>query len=283
MMRTTRNHKRNVDKDKIQASRSRDTHGSRLALERNDRGKKVQASRLSSPPVGLSIWIDTANLVPPGFEFDEAVELCDKLNEDFQRTIYEGDEELFYATEVDKLAHNLDNVYVPFIEKLPDELRNAVTRGEAVRECIFEAFDRASLIWKVHGLMRAIARYAKSWNEGEETDLDQSSRRFLTPDIDIELVIDEKGRIQQKENLLFDVIIGVEATRIRECEVCHRIFWAGRLNQFCCSRACAHVLRNRRYRERYRQGFYQGAKLTPKEQQTGERTLAEKRAKKETC
>lgn len=57
-----------------------------------------------------------------------------------------------------------------------------------------------------------------------------------------------------------------ELTRIRECAVCYSIFWAGRLDQWRCSSKCNHVLHSRRTREKYSQGYYQGARLTRKEQ-----------------
>lgn|GEM_PF-6221231 len=43
----------------------------------------------------------------------------------------------------------------------------------------------------------------------------------------------------------------IEAERIRECEVCERLFWAGRLDQSACRPQCSNVLRARRWREKY--------------------------------
>lgn len=42
----------------------------------------------------------------------------------------------------------------------------------------------------------------------------------------------------------------VETDRIRECEVCNQIFWAGRRDMRGCSTKCAKVLRTRRWREK---------------------------------
>jgi hypothetical protein len=80
-----------------------------------------------------------------------------------------------------------------------------------------------------------------------------------------EVEIDSQGIIQITNDEFAAAVDEVEATRIRECEICKRTFWAGRITQHACSTACAHALRNRRYRARYREGFYQGARLTDKE------------------
>jgi hypothetical protein len=51
--------------------------------------------------------------------------------------------------------------------------------------------------------------------------------------------------------LLFQVLESVEAERIRECPVCGRLFWAGRLDQSACH-LHGNVLRARRLREKRR-------------------------------
>ena len=67
-----------------------------------------------------------------------------------------------------------------------------------------------------------------------------------------EILIDDRGELYIAKDRFASAIDGVEAKRIRECAVCYRIFWAGRIDQPSCSTACAHALRNRRYRARYK-------------------------------
>jgi hypothetical protein len=43
-----------------------------------------------------------------------------------------------------------------------------------------------------------------------------------------------------------------DAARIRQCEICQRIFWAGRSDQQCCSPECSRARRNRTYQRRLR-------------------------------
>ena len=56
-----------------------------------------------------------------------------------------------------------------------------------------------------------------------------------------------------------------DVARIRECQVCNQLFWAGRLDQTCCGPRCNHIRHSRQTREKYRQGHYQGVRLTEKE------------------
>ncbi len=64
------------------------------------------------------------------------------------------------------------------------------------------------------------------------------------------LTIDEEGIVRTKNQPLVDAISedDVEAARIRECKVCKRIFWAGRITKQCCSPACSNTFRVRRHR-----------------------------------
>src|SRR6266508_4463071 len=57
-----------------------------------------------------------------------------------------------------------------------------------------------------------------------------------------------------------------EVARVRECPECGQIFWAGRIDKPCCGPRCNHNRQSRRTREKYGQGYYQGARLTEKEQ-----------------
>jgi hypothetical protein len=62
---------------------------------------------------------------------------------------------------------------------------------------------------------------------------------------------DAEGILRIQLDPLLPALEGVEAMRIRECGVCGKIFWAGRIDKWCCTTECAHVLRQRRYRENY--------------------------------
>lgn len=66
----------------------------------------------------------------------------------------------------------------------------------------------------------------------------------------------------------------IEAERIRECPVCEKLFWAGRLNQSACGPRCSNVQRARNWRKSYLTKY--------KDQRTLKSNVSEKRAKKAT-
>lgn len=65
--------------------------------------------------------------------------------------------------------------------------------------------------------------------------------------------VDDEGIIRVVRDQFAAAVEDVEANRIKECAICRRIFWAGRITQQACSVACAHALRNRRYRAKYKE------------------------------
>jgi hypothetical protein len=56
------------------------------------------------------------------------------------------------------------------------------------------------------------------------------------------------GRVKFQPSVLISLLEGVEVERVRECPICLKYFWAGRINMRCCSTAHAGVLRMREYR-----------------------------------
>jgi hypothetical protein len=71
----------------------------------------------------------------------------------------------------------------------------------------------------------------------------------------VNLYVDENGYIAFTSPILPVFLKEVEANRIRECQICNQFFWAGRKDMQCCSKKCAHVLRNRNYRKNYPQKY----------------------------
>jgi hypothetical protein len=50
---------------------------------------------------------------------------------------------------------------------------------------------------------------------------------------------------------------GIEIDYLRDCAMCGNIFYAGRKNQQCCTPKCAKAQRQKRWRQRYKAGYYQ--------------------------
>lgn len=61
----------------------------------------------------------------------------------------------------------------------------------------------------------------------------------------------QRGELQFNLGPLVAALEGIEPFRIRTCPICSLIYWAARRDKPCCSKKCAHILRTRRWRERY--------------------------------
>ena len=66
---------------------------------------------------------------------------------------------------------------------------------------------------------------------------------------------DAEGNLRIQHDPLLQALEGVEVRRIRECPICGELYWAGRIDKPTCKVKCAHVLRERRYRENYRKNY----------------------------
>jgi hypothetical protein len=62
------------------------------------------------------------------------------------------------------------------------------------------------------------------------------------------ITVDENGRIQLVFGTLARMLDGAEVERIRQCKMCHEIFWAGRLDQETCTRRCTNLFHQHKRR-----------------------------------
>jgi hypothetical protein len=61
----------------------------------------------------------------------------------------------------------------------------------------------------------------------------------------------EDGKVHLEPPTLFSILVGIEASRIRRCEICDNYFWAGRKDKLVCSLQCGATKRKRQERKRY--------------------------------
>ncbi len=76
--------------------------------------------------------------------------------------------------------------------------------------------------------------------------------------------ITEEGKIDFTD-FFSSSLQGIEAERIRLCEICRRIFWAKRLDKWCCSIKCGQVRRKRIKRKADKQKQQQREKWLSKD------------------
>jgi hypothetical protein len=87
-------------------------------------------------------------------------------------------------------------------------------------------------------------------------------------------LLDKKGVLHAELDSFSKAINDVDATRIRECLVCERIFWAGKRNQKSCSNRCANNYRQRKWQEKW-QEKYKPQRYKKAEQQAKKSELQE--------
>jgi hypothetical protein len=206
-----------------------------MSIQHIPNQKKRQALRKRPAPEALRFWLDLIQDVPP------EQDLPDWSNADWSDTKTSGsgdpEAELFRVWEaVISLLPPLAQRYVRF------------DRDSLVPQHLVESHERYELLRGALGALRAIAR-----SKGA------SSIELTQPAGLIGLRVNEKGEVDFTPSLVCEALQGLPASRIRECQnsACRRIFWAGRLDQPCCSRECANARRVRKWRDKYQDVYKQ--------------------------
>jgi hypothetical protein len=186
-----------------------------------------QASRLKPAPSPLKELINLVNSVP--------LERKLLTERDIDRMLKEQ--------VADPVRENWEAAYHRVIQNLPDQVREFI--GPVDEKPLEEIAERYSSYITARKVLVAIARN------------NAKPRQFSMPpeakgiEITVSLTTDAKGRILFSTKELLAALTKVEMSRIRQCPICKRIFWAGRIDQKCCNSQCAHAQRSRRWREQY--------------------------------
>ena len=70
-----------------------------------------------------------------------------------------------------------------------------------------------------------------------------------TPVLQGATAVIDGGIIRIRLAPFLELLKGIEASRIRQCPICTKLFWAGRRDKSACTEECSRVLRQRRLRE----------------------------------
>ncbi|HKQ08333.1 MAG TPA: hypothetical protein VJ464_24645 [Blastocatellia bacterium] len=81
-----------------------------------------------------------------------------------------------------------------------------------------------------------------------QADLRKGKSWHLPIDGGATCYIDREGLIQVELDLFSQALQGVEISRIKECLICRRLFWAGRIDKKCCSDRCTNIYNTRQSR-----------------------------------
>jgi hypothetical protein len=89
---------------------------------------------------------------------------------------------------------------------------------------------------------------AESNEEAIASKLDQAWFYHMSGSLTGQLFV-ENDSVHLNPPILFSFVVGVQASRIRRCEICENYFWAGRIDKKTCSPQCSATRRKRKQRE----------------------------------
>jgi hypothetical protein len=265
-------------------SKKRSSKASRSLNIPKQRG--IKASRSLTPvPEELGKLLRLVNIVPPDVELPDIAEMLKGVS-----PLFEEAELLVLIGKICKTLPDLVSIYIWLGEEklfsIFDGTANFSARELLDKHRPFEKrYDAEAFVSENTRGHLAGVKYTYL-REAREMLRDIIRRRELSPyflkplpntrlSVSIGLItIGKDGLVKYSPPRFVKAIEGVEAARIRVCEVCKLLFWAGRLDQKACTTKCARVLRTRRWREKYQESY--------KLQRTGEKPLTEKEKKKLT-
>lgn len=148
-----------------------------------------------------------------------------------------------------------------FAQTLPPDFRDYLLK-EPTPDNFLEALHEGGILgryetfWDARECLRLLAQKAQ---EGHPTKHVMVSVKGSLIPTTYHIEVDPHGKAQTQTSISIsqvdEAINGVDATRIRECQVCNRIFWAGRKDQKCCSKKCANVRRVQLWRKNYAENY----------------------------
>lgn len=117
--------------------------------------------------------------------------------------------------------------------------------AESFAHSTYESIVRSALT--EYGFVR---QYGKNLRElGREAAACRVDGRFRSSSYNVLLLIDidANGIATTHRNFFGEAVDGEDLSRVRECAICGRLFWAGRDDKSCCSDVCQKTKRNKDY------------------------------------
>jgi hypothetical protein len=115
------------------------------------------------------------------------------------------------------------------------------------------------------------------------TEIGKDVESYLGKQLDVVLEVllveyaylDQEGKIRRQPNRFAEIIEDIEASRIRACLICRKLFWAYRKDKWCCSEEHSSIIRQRQSRinKKEKAGIY--AKFAKRKGQS-KKTLSQK-------
>jgi hypothetical protein len=234
-------HNRVREKSTIKRLPNKGARSQRRRLEGEDRMRR------------LNEFIELANLVPPTHQLKD-------LDEFIKGGREQRDSEDEYSLWIRKYKFLL-----MYLEDFPQEFReyvigdsigsleqinlNNLADGKNTKHFteIYGALSRYDQVREARDKLRTLIRLSKGPGGRSFFSFYIMNRINVYAYLDIS----KDGTVEISYDSFAETIEGLNATRIRECKDCQRIFWAKRKDQSCCSRDCANRYHVRQHREKY--------------------------------
>jgi len=218
-MNATKKPKRNKAKSKVQAST-----------------KKVVSARSEMPAKAKR------GLKRPSDELDWVIRLVNSLPSN--------------PPQVTSITEQMDTVSLDLKAYLDSEWDEAMEENDGYggEERVQSAY---AMVLDMNRAIRELIREATE-DRSKPEDSDDITIYFYEPiDAGAYLEITKERTVRVRMSPFANAIKGAEIDYIRYCETCGKIFYAGRKNQQCCTVKCAKAQRQKRWRQRYKEGHYQ--------------------------
>ena len=145
------------------------------------------------------------------------------------------------------------------INSLPPELNDYLTKEYEAQYAESEDYTHswAYMEWQYKEIVEARDALRQLMREAQEVSDEETIYFHESIDAGAYLLISKERTVKVQMSPFALAIKGAEIDYLRYCETCRKIFYAGRKNQPCCSPKCAKAQRQKRWRQRYKEGHYQ--------------------------
>ena len=202
-------------------------------------------------PENLKRLIELVNSIPPDRKLPHIREVLEESGEDEQRAVALIKEKLNGVPEdFFKNAYiYLDDSYSYFrlLRKAVHDLAQMGGLPRALRSVYMRCAVRDDPNWPEEITSRI---GDPPWREVSPYDDKHPWDAWQWPKLSTTVTLDATGMIVAIGDDYIKALIGVQVDRLRECGICHRIFWAKQNNMVACNPRCSAANRQRLGRER---------------------------------
>lgn len=198
-------------------------------------------------PSKLARLIELVNLLPHDYPLPHPVTIRADANLGDAGPIHSV---LRLSAYLEKFAQTLPPQFRDYLltEPTPDNFYESLHEGGSL--------GRYETFWDARECLRFLAQKAQAGHPIEYVLI--SVKGSLIPTT-YRITVDPHGKTQTQTSisisLVDEALKDADATRICECQICNRIFWAGRKDQKCCSKRCANVRRVQLWRKNYAEKY----------------------------